>query len=89
MKKAWENSAVYKSFSQASRLQQEVFISRFSQIMVIGLTIFAIRFFFIDLNSFVGVVFLPVALIAAWFLATKVVAPRMVLLFDKHLNREQ
>ncbi|MBS1954913.1 MAG: hypothetical protein JST89_12045 [Cyanobacteria bacterium SZAS-4] len=90
MKNAWENNAVLKLYTQASRQQQEVFVSRLSQVLVIGAVISVLSFFFEMLNSFVGVIVLPVALIAAWFVATKVVAPRMVLTFDKFLDsREQ
>ncbi|CAN5363226.1 hypothetical protein BH10CYA1_BH10CYA1_33740 [soil metagenome] len=90
MKNNWENNAVLKLYSQASRPQQEMFVARLSQVLVIGAVISVLSFFFEMLNSFVGVIVLPIALIAAWLLATKVVAPQMVLLFDKFLDsREQ
>ncbi len=90
MKNIWENNAVLKRYSQASRPQQEVFVARLSQVLVIGAVISLLSFFFESLNSFAGVIVLPLALLAAWWVATKMIAPRMVLLFDKFLDsREQ
>jgi len=89
LKNIWENNAVLKRYSQASRPQQEVFVARLSQVLVIGAVISVLSFFFESLNSFVGVVVLPVALLAAWWIATKIVAPKMVLLFDKFLDRRE
>lgn len=87
---AWEKyrSFLQSRFAQSSRAKQEILISRFVQVIVIGMTIFVIRLFFAQLNSFVGVVFLPVALLAAWFVSAKILAPNIVLKCDRFLNRE-
>jgi len=73
-------------FQNTPRAKQEEFILRMSQAVTIGSACLVFNFVYSFLPTFARVLVLPVVLIAAWLISSKVVAPTMVTRFEKHLN---
>ena len=75
-------------FKQLPRAEQETLITRISQVVTMGSSVLVIQLFYSFLPLFLRVLALPLALVAAWWAGTRVVAPMMIIRYDKYLNRE-
>ncbi|MBS1997429.1 MAG: hypothetical protein JSS86_14010 [Cyanobacteria bacterium SZAS LIN-2] len=75
-----------KSFRNMPRDQQEATVSRFSQVICIGIAVVALQLFYSVLIAQVRIISLPIAVGAAWFLANKLVAPALITRLGSLMN---
>lgn len=87
-KSVWSGylSMMAARFQSTPRLKQDEYILRMSQIVTIGSAALVLSFGYPFLPTFARVLILPVVLVGAWLVGSRVVAPTMVARFEKHLN---
>jgi hypothetical protein len=88
VKKIWNNyiNFLKASFTRMSRDDQENYITKFSQVITIGLGVVALQLFYPMLPSLLRVISLPLIVGVAWYLGNKVIAPTMIDRMGKYLN---
>lgn len=84
----WSNyvNVLGVSFRRMGRIEQCNLILKLSQIITIGVAALATSFFYPFLPLFVRVLGLPVVIIGAWFIGSKVVSPVIIKRVEKSLN---
>jgi hypothetical protein len=84
----WENyvQMLRRDFQKRSRDSQEQLILRLSQVLTIGCVVVLLNFFYSFIPSVIRIFAFPVLLVIAWFVATRAIAPMIVVRFEDHLN---
>lgn len=88
LKNMWDNYLRFlrSAFARMSREEQETYITRFSQILTIGVSVVALQCFYSILIPQLRVISLPLVVGIAWYLGNKVIAPTMISRFSRYLN---
>jgi len=87
----WSNyiAMLKLSFRKMSRYDQEQMITKYSWVISMGVAALAYQFFIRDfLPVIIRVLALPLILVAAWAVGTRLVAPVFIKRFEKYLNQE-
>ncbi len=84
----WENyvQMLRRDFQKRPRGSQEQLILRLSQVLTIGCVVVLLNFFYSFIPSVIRLFAFPLLLVAAWFVATRAIAPMIVVRFEDHLN---
>ncbi|MBP7861922.1 hypothetical protein KA183_09590 [bacterium] len=84
----WENyvQMLRRDFQKRPRDSQEQLILRLSQVLTIGCVVVLLNFFYSFIPSVIRIFAFPVLLVIAWFVATRAIAPMIVVRFEDHLN---
>jgi len=84
----WENyvQMLRRDFQKRSRESQEQLILRLSQVLTIGCVVVLLNFFYSFIPSVIRLFAFPLLLVAAWFVATRAIAPMIVVRFEEYLN---
>lgn len=84
----WENyvQMLRRDFQKRPRRSQEQLILRLSQVLTIGCVVVLLNFFYSFIPSVIRLFAFPLLLVAAWFVATRAIAPMIVVRFEDHLN---
>ncbi len=84
----WKNyvQMLQRDFQKRSRDSQEQLILRLSQVLTIGCVVVLLNFFYSFIPSVIRIFAFPVLLVIAWFVATRAIAPMIIVRFEDHLN---
>ncbi|MCW5824050.1 MAG: hypothetical protein KIT34_14695 [Cyanobacteria bacterium TGS_CYA1] len=84
----WKNyvEMLRRDFQKRGRNSQEQLILRLSQVLTIGCVVVLLNFFYSFIPSVIRLFAFPVLLVAAWFVATRAIAPMIIVRFEDHLN---
>ncbi len=84
----WENyvQLLQRDFNRRTRESQEQLILRLSQVITIGCVVVLLNFFYSFIPSFIRLFVFPVILVISWFVATRAIAPMIVIRFEHKLN---
>lgn len=84
----WKNyvDMLRRDFQKRGRNSQEQLILRLSQVLTIGCVVVLLNFFYSFIPSVIRLFAFPILLVAAWFVATRAIAPMIVIRFEDHLN---
>lgn len=87
----WGNyvNSLKVAFQRLDRRGQEELIIRMCQIMTVGAAIITTSIWYYFMPANVRVLILPVVLVGAWWLGTKIVGPSMIARFDDHMHPEE
>ncbi len=90
MKRMWANyvNTLKDSFRQMPRAEQEQFIKRICVTVTLGVAALVFQFFYPFLPQLLRVLSLPIMLVAAYWAATKIVTPVMIIRYEEYLNRD-
>lgn len=84
----WKNylQMLQRDFQKRPRESQEQLILRLSQVLTIGCVVVLLNFFYSFIPSVIRLFAFPLLLVASWFVATRAIAPMIVVRFEDHLN---
>ncbi len=84
----WESyvQLLQRDFGKRSRESQEQLILRLSQVITIGCVVVLLNFFYPFIPSLIRLFVFPLMLVASWFVATRAIAPMIVVRFEDRLN---
>jgi hypothetical protein len=90
LKNLWNTylSTLKNSFREMPRATQLELLTKGSIIVTIGVSVISLGLFYYFLPTIVRVFALPVVLITAWFVATKLVYPMVRERLEPHLNSD-
>lgn len=91
LQRFWSNylNSLKTAFQRLDRRGQEELIIRMCQIMTVGAAIITTSIWYYFMPPNVRVLILPVVLVGAWWLGTKIVGPSMIDRFDVHMHPEE
>lgn len=87
----WKNyvDLLQRDFNRRTRESQEQLILRLSQVITIGCVVVLLNFFYSFIPSFIRLFIFPVILVISWFVATRAIAPMIVIRFEHRLNPKE
>lgn len=76
------------AFNTMSRYEQENLVGRFCVIVTIGVTVMGFLLFYNFIPMHLRVIIVPPAMVAAWWVAGKIVAPVIIQRLESKLNKD-
>jgi len=89
IQRVWDNyvKSLGTAFGRMNRRDQVQLISRFSQIITVGVVAVTFGIFYPFLPSLVRVLALPAVIVGAWWVGTKLIAPEIVTRLEDKLSK--